>query len=436
MNFGRGVSISQENDLMIGGNWLPAGTEKQFPARSQPVPVDKQGNQAGRTNWQALLGFPGGHGHGLDTKENLNQVDLGGLTQTLYNWDGNYTERSRMLNHNAGSYNQTMIHGDTNTYRQILNDGGSRVSQSQPIAGVDGTATYTQPTANAGAGIYNMALTNGGGTIPYSYSLANSSNISYSQTLALASGGAICYQGLTSDGGATYNQGLVNGGTSSYSQPFVNSSAGAYSCITGSGSSSSSNWAIGNGYTSLYSQAMNTGDVDLNSFSLRDLLRAVSGPSMDRDNIQAANRPLAIKPSTSEAQSRNIHTANRPLVPKTSASNAPDRSFLAANGALVQKATRDKAPETSTLHASRPQLPNSHSQLEITWGEENFLGMLLGKENQCSGSSSWKSSNTLLHIPECKRLNLDPFFLTPFWLNSIPVTAQDNIRTLIPDYST
>ena len=87
MNFGKGISISQENDMLIGGNWLPAGTDKQFLVRSQPVPVDKQVNQVGRTNWQVFLGFPGGH----ETQNcngvvhNLNLVDLGGLSETLYN---------------------------------------------------------------------------------------------------------------------------------------------------------------------------------------------------------------------------------------------------------------------------------------------------------------------------------------------------------------
>ena len=61
MNYGKGISISQENDMLIGDSWLSACTDQQFLVRSQPVPVDKQVNQAGRTNWQALLGFPGGH---------------------------------------------------------------------------------------------------------------------------------------------------------------------------------------------------------------------------------------------------------------------------------------------------------------------------------------------------------------------------------------
>ena len=90
MNSGKWISISQENDMLIRVNWLPASTDKQFLVRSQSFPVDKQVNQAGRTNWQALLGFPGGH----ETQncngvvQNPNLVDFGGLSKTLYNQDG------------------------------------------------------------------------------------------------------------------------------------------------------------------------------------------------------------------------------------------------------------------------------------------------------------------------------------------------------------
>ncbi|WJZ95323.1 hypothetical protein VitviT2T_014101 [Vitis vinifera] len=50
--------------------------------RFQLVPVDKQVNQVGRTNWQVFLGFPGGH----ETQNcngvvhNLNLVDLGAVS--------------------------------------------------------------------------------------------------------------------------------------------------------------------------------------------------------------------------------------------------------------------------------------------------------------------------------------------------------------------
>ncbi|RVW60585.1 Transcriptional activator DEMETER [Vitis vinifera] len=470
MNFGKGISISQENDMLIGGNWLPAGTDKQFLVRSQPVPVDKQVNQAGRTNWQALLGFPGGH----ETQncngvvQNLNLVDLGGLSQTLYNWDGNFAEKNRLINHIAGSYNQNFVNGDTSTYKHIFTDGGSRVSQSQPFANSDGTGTYSQALANVGPGIYSQALANGctvpysqalangstipysqalanGGTVPYSQALANGGTIPYSQALAnggtnnygqagtnnysqalalanggtnnysqtlalanggtstysqaLANGGTIYYQGL-GNGSTIYDQGLANSGTSSYSQAFVNGSPGAYSRLIGNGSAGSGNLAIGNGDAALYSQAMHNGDIDLNEYSLQDLLGLASSASVDRSSVQAANRPPALKPSVSEALSRSIHTANRPLVLKTSASEAQNRNFHVANGPLVRKATTGEAPERSLLNASRPQVPNSHSQFEINWGEDNSIDMLLGKENQCSGSSMWKNSNGLLQIPE------------------------------------
>ncbi|CBI40219.3 unnamed protein product, partial [Vitis vinifera] len=145
---------------------------------------------------------------------------------------------------------------------------------------------------------------------------------------------------------------------------------------------------------------MHNGDIDLNEYSLQDLLGLASSASVDRSSVQAANRPPALKPSVSEALSRSIHTANRPLVLKTSASEAQNRNFHVANGPLVRKATTGEAPERSLLNASRPQVPNSHSQFEINWGEDNSIDMLLGKENQCSGSSMWKNSNGLLQIPE------------------------------------
>ena len=408
--------------MLIGGNWLPAGTDKQFLVRSQPVPVDKQVNQAGRTNWQALLGFPGGH----ETQncngvvQNLNLVDLGGLSQTLYNWDGNFAEKNRLINHIAGSYNQNFVNGDTSTYKHIFTDGGSRVSQSQPFANSDGTGTYSQALANGGTNNYGQAGTNNysqalalanGGTNNYSQTLAlaNGGTSTYSQ--ALANGGTIYYQGL-GNGSTIYDQGLANSGTSSYSQAFVNGSPGAYSRLIGNGSAGSGNLAIGNGDAALYSQAMHNGDIDLNEYSLQDLLGLASSASVDRSSVQAANRPPALKPSASEALSRSIHTANRPLVLKTSASEAQNRNFHVANGPLVRKATTGEAPERSLLNASRPQVPNSHSQFEINWGEDNSIDMLLGKENQCSGSSMWKNSNGLLQIPECKWL--DPFFFDSF----------------------
>ena len=98
------------------------------------------------------------------------------------------------------------------------------------------------------------------------------------------------------------------------------------------------NLTIGNEDVVLYNQAMHNDDVELNGCSLQELLGVASSASVDRSNIQAANRPLALKSSASEAPSRSIYTANT---------------------SLLQKATTSKAPERSLLNASRPSVLNS-----------------------------------------------------------------------------
>ena len=347
MNFGRGISISQENEMLVGGNWLPAGTDKQFLGRSQPVPVpvpvEKQVNQAGRTNWQSLLGFPGEN----DT-QNVNLVDLGGgLNQTLYNWDGNFSEKNRLINHIASSYNQTFVNGDTSSY-------------SQALADVDPS-------------IYNQALANGGTT-------------SYSQALALASGGTIYYPGLG------------YGGSGPYSQAVANASDGAYSRLLGNGSA--------DGETAIYNQAMHDdGDVDLSGYSLQDLLRLASAGPVDRNSVRAGNGSPVPMQSASETRGRSIHDANRPLAPKVPASEEErDGNFHVANGSLAQQTNTCEAPEIGLQNATGGRVSNSHSQFGINWEEGNSIDMLLGKENQCIGSSMWKNGNSLLQIPECKWL--------------------------------
>ncbi|WJZ95056.1 hypothetical protein VitviT2T_013851 [Vitis vinifera] len=105
----------------------------------EPVSVDKQVNQAGRTNWQALLGFPGGH----ETQncngvvQNLNLVRLGGLLI----WWITPTEFS------TSSYSQAFVNGSSETYSPLIRNGS--------------VGSGNLAICNGGAAMYSQAMHNG-----------------------------------------------------------------------------------------------------------------------------------------------------------------------------------------------------------------------------------------------------------------------------------
>ena len=107
----------------------------------------------------------------------------------------------------------------------------------------------------------------------------------------LTSGGTSTYSQVLAKSNTIYNQCLTNSGTSSHSQAFVNGSPRTYSRLIENGNAGSENLVICNEEAAMYSQAMHNGDIDLNEYSLRDLLGAASSVSMDRSSAQAANRP-------------------------------------------------------------------------------------------------------------------------------------------------
>ena len=115
------------------------------------------------------------------------------------------------------------------------------------------------------------------------------SRVSYSQ--ALTNGGTNTYSQALTSMNTIYNQGLTNSGTSSYSQAFVNGSPRTYSRLIENGNAGSENLVICNEEAAMYSQAMHNGDIDLNEYSLWDLLGVASSVSVDRSSAQAANRP-------------------------------------------------------------------------------------------------------------------------------------------------
>ena len=116
----------------------------------------------GKEDIEALLGFPDGREiqNCNGVVQNLNLVDLGGLSQTLHNWDGNFTEKNQLVNHIVGSYNQNFVNGDTYTYKHIFSDGDSRVSYSRALANSD-TSSYSQAFVNGSSETYSPLIRNG-----------------------------------------------------------------------------------------------------------------------------------------------------------------------------------------------------------------------------------------------------------------------------------
>ena len=84
--------------------------------------------------------------------QNLNLIDLGGLSQTLYNWDGNFTEKNRLINHIAGSYNQTFVNGGTSTFSQAMHNGDIDLNEYslQDLLGVASNASVDRSSVQFG----------------------------------------------------------------------------------------------------------------------------------------------------------------------------------------------------------------------------------------------------------------------------------------------
>ena len=85
-----------------------------------------------------------------------------------------------------------------------------------------------------------------------------------------------------------YNQWLINSGTSSYSQTFVNGSPGINDQLIKNGNDGFDYLVICNEDAAMYSQAMHNDDIDLDEYTLWDLLGVASSASMNQKQIRVA----------------------------------------------------------------------------------------------------------------------------------------------------
>ncbi|OMO73112.1 hypothetical protein COLO4_27244 [Corchorus olitorius] len=103
MNLGEEFSILEGNEFPFSSSWIPVTPQKPIPTRSNPIPVNEQGNQFGRVNWQELGGFPAGY-----VAQNFNPIEQLGHRGGSNFGSMNLAEKKRMINSIAGSYTQAL----------------------------------------------------------------------------------------------------------------------------------------------------------------------------------------------------------------------------------------------------------------------------------------------------------------------------------------
>ena len=104
----------------------------------------------------------------------------------------------------------------------------------------------------------------------------------------LTSGGTSTYSQVLASRSTIYNQCLTNSGTSSHNQAFVNDSPGINSQLIGNGNTGFDNPIIRNEDAAMYSHAMHNDDIDLDEYTLWDLLGVASSASMNQKQICVA----------------------------------------------------------------------------------------------------------------------------------------------------
>ncbi|KAG6680328.1 hypothetical protein I3842_13G036400 [Carya illinoinensis] len=109
-------------------SWMPVTPEKPIPTRSNPIPVNWDGNPMGRANWQEVIEFSNGYAEEMPNYNGLrrNSNLTGQVVQKEgYNgYDAGLAQKNRMINHIAGSHTQT-LHSDNSgwkndTFAQLL----------------------------------------------------------------------------------------------------------------------------------------------------------------------------------------------------------------------------------------------------------------------------------------------------------------------------
>lgn len=137
MNFGKGFPISQENgNVQNRDSWLLVTPEKPISLRSNPVPVDMQGNQLGIGNWQDLIGMYSdilNHDEAVQTSNPTAGVNGGNP-----NRNGVAAERNQHLNQNTDTYVQNLSNDNagrcTNSLAELLG-----IKNTEIVASANGT---------------------------------------------------------------------------------------------------------------------------------------------------------------------------------------------------------------------------------------------------------------------------------------------------------
>uniref|UniRef100_A0A5B7A3U4 Putative transcriptional activator DEMETER isoform X2 n=1 Tax=Davidia involucrata TaxID=16924 RepID=A0A5B7A3U4_DAVIN len=134
MNFGRGISIPQENDMQKRNSWMPVTPEKPIQQRSNPE------------NWQELAGI---YGEFLQETtnyngevQNFNPVGLTGLNGGFNDWDVAPAEKGN-FNHNAGSYTQAF--GNDSPLAELLAIKNAKSEASRNGTASEGIHFATRP---------------------------------------------------------------------------------------------------------------------------------------------------------------------------------------------------------------------------------------------------------------------------------------------------
>lgn len=116
MNFGEEFSIPQGNEFQFTGSWIPVTPQKPIATISNPIPVNGQGNQFGRGNWQELAGFSTGYVQDIlnynGIGQNFNPIEQ--MCQSRVDYVGSINSaENRMINNIAGPYTQVLQNEST-----------------------------------------------------------------------------------------------------------------------------------------------------------------------------------------------------------------------------------------------------------------------------------------------------------------------------------
>ncbi|KAK6233850.1 hypothetical protein QUC31_006256 [Theobroma cacao] len=149
MNFGEEFSIPQGNEFQFTGSWIPVTPQKPIATISNPIPVNGQGNQFGRGNWQELAGFSTGYVQDIlnynGIGQNFNPIEQ--MCQSRVDYVGSINSaENRMINNIAGPYTQVLQNESTGWNNNTLaNLPATR--NATAFAPANGTASISRENA-------------------------------------------------------------------------------------------------------------------------------------------------------------------------------------------------------------------------------------------------------------------------------------------------